>query len=91
MGCRVDMMVVCEPGVYSLRTGAGPLGNDPDCGSSHCEILTQDNLATLIVVSAIPLHHEFCTFSMPSNVLLPLNSLHVRCCAEQLVRAWDRA
>lgn len=47
-------MVVCEPGVYSLRTGAGPLGNDPDCGSSHCELLTQDNLATLVVVSSHP-------------------------------------
>ncbi|BDA44392.1 probable multicopper oxidase LPR1 homolog 3 at C-terminar half [Coccomyxa sp. Obi] len=46
---RVDVMVVCEPGVYSLRTGAGPLGNDPDCGSSHCKLLTQDNLATIVV------------------------------------------
>lgn len=43
-------MVVCEPGVYSLRTGMGPIAVDPDCGSSHCELLTQDNLATLIVV-----------------------------------------
>jgi hypothetical protein len=42
--------VVCEPGVYSLRTGFGPLEVDPDCGSSHCELLTQDNLATLVVV-----------------------------------------
>ncbi|EIE26107.1 hypothetical protein COCSUDRAFT_46497 [Coccomyxa subellipsoidea C-169] len=46
---RVDVMVVCEAGEYSLRTGAGPLGNDLGCGSSHCELLTQDNLATLVV------------------------------------------
>ncbi len=52
-------MVVCEAGEYSLRTGAGPLGNDPGCGSSHCELLTQDNLATLVVVS---LHFCKCPF-----------------------------
>lgn len=54
--CRVDVMTVCEAGVYSLRTGAGPLSVDPGCGSSHCELLTQDNIATLVVVSLSCMH-----------------------------------
>ncbi len=44
------MLVVCEPGVYQLQTGQGPLGDDPGCGSSHCELLQQPHLATLVVV-----------------------------------------
>ena len=43
-------MVVCEPGTYRLQTGQGPLDVDPDCGSSHCELLNQTTLATLEVV-----------------------------------------
>ena len=48
--CRVDVLVVCEPGTYQLGTGQGPLGNDPHCESSHCELLNQTTLATLEVV-----------------------------------------
>ena len=48
------MLVVCEPGVYQLQTGQGPLDDDPGCGSSHCELLQQPNLATLVVVSKHP-------------------------------------
>ena len=44
------MLVVCEPGTYQLGTGQGPLGNDPHCESSHCELLNQTTLATLEVV-----------------------------------------
>ena len=47
------MLVVCEPGVYQLQTGQGPLGDDPGCGSSHCEQLQQPNLATLVVVRVL--------------------------------------
>ena len=43
-------MVVCEPGTYRLQTGQGPLDVDPDCGSSHCELLKQTTLAMLEVV-----------------------------------------
>ena len=48
------MLVVCEPGVYQLQTGQGPLDDDPGCGSSHCELLQQPNLATLVVVRTHP-------------------------------------
>ena len=48
------MLVVCEPGVYQLQTGQGPLEDDPGCGSSHCEQLQQPNLATLFVVRTPP-------------------------------------
>ena len=48
--CRVDLLVACEPGTYQLGTGQGPLGNDPHCESSHCELLNQTTLATLEVV-----------------------------------------
>ena len=44
------MLVVCEPGTYQLGTGQGPLGNDPHCESSHCELLNQTTLAMLEVV-----------------------------------------
>ena len=54
-GYRVELMIVCEPGIYSLQTGEGPLSADPGCGSSHCELLQQPNLATLVVVRCCPL------------------------------------
>ncbi len=53
-GCRVDMMVICEPGTYQLQTGQGPLSVDPGCGSSHCELLNQTTMATLVVVRPSP-------------------------------------
>jgi hypothetical protein len=66
--CRVDVMAVCEAGVYSLRTGAGPLSVDPGCGSSHCELLTQDNIATLVVVSP-PCMHPLSAFQTSKHVV----------------------
>ena len=45
------MFVSCAPGNYTLRTGAGPLHNDPNCLSTHCELLQQDIMATIVVVS----------------------------------------
>lgn len=47
---RVDLLITCEAGRYALQTGEGPLGDDPDCQSSHCEQLQQPNLAMLVVV-----------------------------------------
>ena len=46
----MDAFVVCsEPGNYTLRTGAGPMDNDPECQSTHCQLRRQ-NLATIVVV-----------------------------------------
>ena len=48
------MFVICEPGTYQLQTGQGPLSVDPGCGSSHCELLNQTTMATLVVVRPSP-------------------------------------
>ena len=48
------MFVICEPGTYQLQTGQGPLSVDPGCGSSHCELLNQTTMATLVVVRLFP-------------------------------------
>lgn len=47
------MFISCEPGNYSLRTGAGPIHQDPLCEGTHCEMLVQDILATIVVVSIL--------------------------------------
>ena len=41
----------CEPGTYQLRTGKGPLQQQESCESTHCELVVQDVLATINVVS----------------------------------------
>ena len=41
----------CEPGTYQLRTGKGPLQQQESCESTHCELVVQDILATINVVS----------------------------------------
>ena len=64
------MLVVCEPGTYQLGTGQGPLGNDPHCESSHCELLNQTTLATLEVVCC-------CSLFMTSS------DIRSRACVEQ--------
>ncbi|KAK9818823.1 hypothetical protein WJX74_006953 [Apatococcus lobatus] len=46
---RAEMFVSCAAGNYTLRTGAGPLHNDPNCQSTHCELLQQDIVATIVV------------------------------------------
>lgn len=49
--CRVDAFVQCsDPGNYTLRTGAGPMDNDPECQSTHCQLRRQAVLATFVVV-----------------------------------------
>lgn len=60
VSCRVDALVVCDPGTYRLQTGQGPLGADPACKISHCKMLSQTTLATLHVVSCQP-----CSVSEP--------------------------
>lgn len=49
---RIDSFLICtQPGTYTLRTGAGPFDNDPECQSSHCQLRRQPVLATFVVVS----------------------------------------
>ena len=43
-------MIQCEAGTYDLRTGAGPMKQQDSCESTHCELIVQDVLATLVVV-----------------------------------------
>lgn len=57
LACRAEMFVSCAPGNYTLRSGYGPLHNDPQCQSTHCELLQQEVLATIVVVSQ---HSLFC-------------------------------
>ena len=45
-------MIQCEAGTYDLRTGAGPMKQQDNCESTHCELIVQDVLATLDVVRA---------------------------------------
>ncbi|KAK9793747.1 hypothetical protein WJX73_009450 [Symbiochloris irregularis] len=50
---RVDALVQCNtPGNFSLQTGFGPQQIDPNCTSTHCELITQSVLATLVVSEA---------------------------------------
>ncbi len=49
---RVEMFVSCAAGNYTLRTGAGPIYQDPHCESVHCKALVQEVLATFEVVGA---------------------------------------
>lgn len=51
----MDAFVVCQAGNYTMGTGQGPFDNDPECQSSHCELRKQPVLATLVVVSALPI------------------------------------
>ncbi|KAK9818805.1 hypothetical protein WJX74_002226 [Apatococcus lobatus] len=46
---RAEMFISCQPGNYSLRTGAGPIYQDPLCEGTHCELLVQDIVATIVV------------------------------------------
>jgi hypothetical protein len=62
VSCRVDAFVVCKPGTYRLQTGQGPLTPDPACKISHCKMLKQTTLATLLVVSCQP-----CSVSEPAS------------------------
>ena len=47
------MFISCEAGTYALRTGHGPMMQSPECQSTHCELLLQDVMATLKVVSPL--------------------------------------
>ena len=42
-------MVCDQPGNYSLQTGYGPMGLDPNCNGTHCELIQQPVIATLVV------------------------------------------
>ncbi|KAK9804565.1 hypothetical protein WJX73_000182 [Symbiochloris irregularis] len=46
---RVEAFIQCnEPGEFAFQTGYGPQQLDPQCTTTHCELVTQ-TLATLIV------------------------------------------
>jgi FtsP/CotA-like multicopper oxidase with cupredoxin domain len=67
---RVDALVSCAPGVYTLSTGNGPLQLQEDCESTHCMLLQQDVLATIVVtedpaVAPTPPTFETCQPSFP--------------------------
>ena len=55
-GCRAELFVSCEPGTYQLRTVKGPLQQQESCESTHCELVVQDILATINVVSSLLVH-----------------------------------
>ena len=47
---RAEAFVVCsEAGNYTLRTGSGPFTIDPNCNGTHCALVIQPTLATLVV------------------------------------------
>ena len=61
--CRGDLFVSCAPGNYTLQTGYGPIYQDPNCQSTHCELLQQEVLATLQVVRPsllLMIHTVYC-------------------------------
>lgn len=77
----MELFITCEPGIYSLQTGQGPLAADPACLSSHCELLQQPNLATLVVVRLPlpPLAGALCSPVAASHILL-VSQHHVHLC-----------
>lgn len=51
---RVEVLIQCDTGTYQLQSGQGEFATqDPDCGSSHCDVIQQPILASIHVVSKI--------------------------------------
>ena len=52
--CRVELLIQCDAGTYQLQSGQGEFAiQDPDCASSHCQVIQQPVLATVQVVSVM--------------------------------------
>ena len=65
---RVEVLIQCDAGIYQLQSGQGEFATqDPDCASSHCDVIQQPILASIHVVSNIT-----------SRAGMPVR--HVRCC-----------
>ena len=42
-------MLCDQPGNYSLQSGLGSFKIDPNCNGTHCELIEQPIVATLVV------------------------------------------
>ena len=51
---RVEVLIQCDAGTYQLQSGQGEFATlDPGCASSHCDLIQQPILATIVVVSLL--------------------------------------